>query len=361
MTVKVLDFIKFVCYNIYYILQKYYIKELKMAKEKMSFKKKLFLIIDCVLLAIIFILCLFVYIWYKGDSYEDFESFTERFEIPALDDGVVPQGLANYGDDFFTSNYMVDGSASRVYYVDGGDEEKYVTFTYNGEVYAGHCGGIATDGSRFWLCSDNYIYTASYSDVVSTASADGGAVEFTSRVTLEVNAAYLFYDNDCLYVGEFYREQNYQTDESHHLTTPNGDENNALALVYEIASTASGIAENPVYAFSTTERIQGFAVVDGKICLSQSYGLSKSHILVYDGSAAKIGATGTISIGGNNVTLYYLDGSNLVNDYSIPCMSEGLCVYDGEVYVLFESAGRKYKYYVRERVYNVYSFVPVAE
>lgn len=343
-----------------------------MKKEKSAKKKKVIFIIDCLLLAIVIVLCFFVYIWYYGDSYEDFESFTQRFEIPALDDGVVPQGLANHEDEFFISNYMINGSASRVYYIDGGDEEKYVTFTYDGEEYKGHCGGIATDGNYFWMCSDNYIYTASYAEIVNTASVDGGVVELTSRVTVEFNeAAYLFYSGGNLYVGEFYREQNYPTDESHHITTPSGDENTAITLVYETASNESGISETPIFALSTTERIQGFAAVDDKICLSQSYGLSNSHILVYDcqtlfGDSAMTSSEyeenfGTITIGGVQLRLYYLGSHNLINDYEIPCMSEGLCVYDGEVYVLFESAGNKYKYYVRERVSNVYSFIPVGE
>ncbi len=333
-----------------------------MAKEKMSLKKKVFLIVDCCVLAVLILLGLLVYIWYEGDSYKDFESFNKRFEIPALDDGVVPQGLANYGDEFFTSNYMVDGSASRVYYIDGSSTEKYVTFTYDGKEYTGHCGGIATDGNYFWMCSGNYVYTTSYDKVVSAASSDGGIVELTARMEVDVNAAYLFYSDGFLYVGEFYRDDNYLTDESHHLTTPSGDTNNAIAMVYYVTSNDNGINSSPLFAFSTTERIQGFAIVNGYICLSQSYGLSKSHILVYDNSLVyNIGESDVATINGNQVAVFYLDSDSLVNDYAIPCMSEGLCVYNNEVYVLFESAGRKYKYYVRERIYNVYSFTPAAE
>lgn len=333
-----------------------------MAKKKIGkLRKALIIIISCIL-AVVIILGAFLLIWFNADSYKDFEDFTKRFEIPALDDGVVPQGLANYGDKFFTSNYMVDGSASRVYYIDGGSEEKYVTFTYNGKEYTGHCGGIATDGNYFWMCSGTYIYTTTYDEIVSTASADGGVVELTARLDAGVNAAYLFYADGFLYVGEFYREQNYQTDESHHLTTPCGDANNAIALVYYVTDTEYGLTTTPLYGFSTTERVQGFAIINGVICLSQSYGLANSHILVYDNADVfDSDNSEIITLNERNITVYYLDSNSLANDYSIPSMSEGLCVYNNEVYILFESAGKKYRMYVRERLYNVYSFVPIIE
>ncbi len=307
------------------------------------------------------ILGVFLLVWFNADSYKDFEGFSQQFEIPGLDDGVVPQGLGNYENKFFISNYMVDGSASRVYVVDGSDQEKYVTFEYDGKTYTGHCGGVAANGKYLWICSGNYIYTADYSDVISTASEQGGVVTLNTRTNVEVNAAFLFYTNGKLFVGEFYREQNYQTDESHHLTTPCGDKNNALALMYLIDSSEDGFEDAPLFAVSITDRIQGFAVVDGKICLSQSYGLSNSHILVYDYVYNITNERkDSITIAGEDVTLYYLDSECLINDYEIPSMSEGLCVYDGEVYVLFESAGKKYRRYVRERIYNVFSFTPAA-
>ena len=48
----------------------------------------------------------------------------------------------------------------------------------------------------------------------------------------------------------------------------------------------------------------------------------------------------------------------MLNDYSIPSMSEGLCTLEGRVYVLFESGAKKYSPFVRQVLKNVYSFIP---
>ena len=59
-----------------------------------------------------------------------------------------------------------------------------------------------------------------------------------------------------------------------------------------------------------------------------------------------------------------------INDYSVPSMSEGMCVPTpatssngavNRVFVLFESACKKYKYFVRQKVKSVYSFIPKAK
>ena len=39
-------------------------------------------------------------------------------------------------------------------------------------------------------------------------------------------------------------------------------------------------------------------------------------------------------------------------------MSEGMCVINDRVYVLFESGANKYKTFVREVLNHVYSFIP---
>ena len=51
--------------------------------------------------------------------------------------------------------------------------------------------------------------------------------------------------------------------------------------------------------------------------------------------------------------VYYIDGEAMINDYSIPSMSEGLCTIGDRVYVLFESGANKYKHFVRQSLKNV--------
>lgn len=55
---------------------------------------------------------------------------------------------------------MNDGSASRIYVVDGESLEttKYFTLQDSDEKdYVGHAGGIATDGENVWICGDGVV------------------------------------------------------------------------------------------------------------------------------------------------------------------------------------------------------------
>ena len=142
--------------------------------------------------------------------------------------------------------------------------------------------------------------------------------------------------------------------------------------------------------FSIPNEVQGFARTSKGIVLSASYGLKNSHIYYHefnwesvtenqrvkytdiakdDADKNKLykdgfpydGARKTTSAAQyteTSVYVYYIDGSNILNDYSIPSMSEGLCTMDGRVYVLFESGAKKYSTFVRQVLTNVYSFIP---
>ncbi|MCD8286371.1 MAG: hypothetical protein LUD50_04010 [Clostridia bacterium] len=336
------------------------------------------LIVVIVIVCIVVVLGIFLLVWFYADSYKDLDYFNTEFAIPGLADGVVPQGLGSYTAEdgsatFFMCCYMVDGSASRIYVVDGSSEDKYVTLKdEDGTDFAGHCGGIASDGTHVWLSSEMDIYTMDYDTLVSSATAEGGTINIGTGFVVDAadegdgkvfNVAYLFYDaaDEALYAGEFYRSGNYPTIDEHQLTTPAGDDNTAVVYKLEKDETdAKGFSSIPSCAYSTTSKIQGMAVLNGKVALSESYGLANSHIFVYDLSKANGGSKGTLDLlMADNSTvqldLYYLDSSNLDTTYTLPSMTEGLTVSNGKVYILFESAGKKYRMYVRERMYNVLS------
>ena len=264
--------------------------------------------------------------------------------------------------------------------------------------------------------------------VERAASADPEQkyVTFTAEFNANCNASYIYYFDDPrytsqtydrLYVGEFYRAGNYKTDEKHKLTTPAGYKNNAFMYEYNVSSSSEnkyGLVtidndeldeENKVpriqRIFSLPEKIQGVAFSgrtgygsnDGLLVLSQSYALANSHLLcfdyktvigsskkynskdvagesfVYDGVYKTIGSS-KVPYTDETLNLYYVDLNDkamFVKDYSIPSMSEGLCVVTpntsgngprSRVYVLFESATKKYGLFVREQLKHVYSFIP---
>jgi hypothetical protein len=399
--------------------------------------KKLFISIISIASVFIFF-AVFLLIWFFGDTYKDFETFKQTSEIPGLDDGAVPQGLGNYTTTyetedgksekqqyFFVSAYMVDGSASRVYVT--GEKTGYVGYVTmkdtDGETFYGHCGGIAvaSNGATMWIASDDMVYVAKttvadYTNIgaeliarAAMTNAEDKVITFTKKFNANCNAAFCFYyddptttsaSSDRLYVGEFYRKGNYETAESHRVTTPNDYSNTAFAYEYNVSTSSEyGLttlsssenlsSENRVPAIkkiiSLPEKIQGFALTydsgSTKLVLSQSYGLANSHILVYDWSKVtdtsnrvtfkslgfgNFSYSGITTNNGNNYTVtdlnvYFVDNNNdeiFLNDYSIPSMSEGLCANGNKAYVLFESAGKKYNKFVRQQTKNIYSIVP---
>lgn len=436
--------------------------------------KKLFISLTAVF-TVILALTIFLMIWFWGDSYKSgngydgFGDFSAEFEIPGLDEGACPQGIGNYrarytvkdengepvldsaGKEqtdkqnyFFISAYFKD-KPSRLYVV--GQTTGlvgYVTLKdVDGEDFYGHVGGVATNGYTLWVASGKNVYVARKGlsstnniayDVIKAAE-ENGELQFTSSFDANCNAAFCYYYDynnnpedassyyDKLYVGEFYRSGNYETDRLHHFTTPNGEENKAFVYEYSVETTASGNeygltklsgevnlqAPKVQKVFSIPNEIQGFARVStyhGKsdekydekndgLVLSQSYGLKKSKIYYYSWSNIldtrksykdleytfeKDGKEETKKLDGfsyngiYNLTTsgnqgapykdtgtlyaYFVDSSALNNVYAIPSMSEGLCVVNDKVYVLFESGAYKYKTFVRQILNNVYSFVP---
>lgn len=392
--------------------------------------KKLFISLTAVL-SVVILLSIFLMIWFLGDSYKDFDNnFTKEFKIAGLKDGAVPQGLGNCsaeyevenanGDKvkksqqyFFMTGYMVDGSASRIYVT--GADTGYVGYVkmknVDGSDYKGHCGGIATNGNFLYVTGEGTVYVKKLTnlvvDLIEKAKLPAGDenkyVQFTTSFDANCGADFCFYYDDPsttsksydrLYVGEFYRKGKWDTDSSHHLTTPNGVDNTAFAYEFNVSvsdepygltkiSDSNVAAENRVpkiqKIISIPEKIQGFARAGNAVALSQSYSLSNSHILVYNWSklTGSDNSDTFLNLKGRNfayngvktdngvqytdktVRVYFADKNNnevFLNDYSIPSMSEGMCTVGNKVYVLFESAGKKYRTFVREQIKYVYSF-----
>ncbi|MBD5585136.1 MAG: hypothetical protein HDQ88_08640, partial [Clostridia bacterium] len=436
--------------------------------------KKLFIAFTAIITFLIaFSIFVMLWFWgdtYKsGQSYEGFTDFRKEIKIPGLKDGACPQGMTVYNASyevknengepvlnengkpktdtqnyFFISAYF-KSKPSRIYVVaEKTGETGYVTLkNTDGSDYTGHCGGVATNGPTLWVSSDNTVYvtrtnTTTSTDTSSSNSSPNIAVQiiqkalygeegadnsvtFTSSFNANCNASFLYYYQDPgvttpnsssnkLYVGEFYRAGNYETNEKHRLQTPNGDNNTAFAYEYNISNdnkyglasdkSSYGVfdAEGNILVdskdekigppkiqkiFSITGEIQGFARTANGIVLSQSYGLKNSHILyysfnwdntkisennrqtykdavdknglIYDGFYRAVGPEKKPYVSTDNPYVYYIDSANQINDYSIPSMSEGLCTVEGRVYVLFESGAYKYKTFVRQVLRNVYS------
>lgn len=329
---------------------------------------KIALIVLCSLLALVIVLLLGAHLFTPAVFSDFFKDAEKEFRIPGLSDGVVPQGFTYLPEQklYIQCGYMADGeNASRIYLIPEGDE-KNASFvellTKDGAPYTGHTGGITTDGKLVWLANDgegedNCVWVFSLDELLAAKAGDG--IKLTTSFQPESRAAYCYVDGEYLWVGEFYREGDYPTKESHTFSVSGDVEHHALICAYPLDDTsATGIkAGVPALLLSVTGQVQGMVrTEDGGFILSTSYGLSKSHLIFYKNILAnQESADNALEIDGTNVPVWYLDASHLIRDIEAPPMSEEMVVRDGRVYYLTESACKKYIFgnFIRGR--HVYS------
>lgn len=283
---------------------------------------------------------------------EDYYNDSEKaFRIPDCNAGFVAQGLAydKETDSFLVTGYMADGSASPVYVVSrsSGEAKRKRMLDTEGQPFACHAGGLSVTDKYVYVAggSDGCVYVYDRADVFS-AEPDGklpclGKFETKLGDGTSVGVAFTTIHDGKMYVGEFYREQNYPTPDSHKLTTGAGDYNQALAAAYAFSDAEDavfGLNPAPVAVYSLPGLVQGMAFHKNKIYLSTSYALAFSHIYVYD--EKKLESRGIFG----DAPLYELDSSVLTDDVKLPPMSEEIEFVPGEnkLYVMCESASNKY-------------------
>ena len=334
-------------------------KNIENPDKNKSKKKKIKLIILFSCLGL-FLITLLVY--YFGASYPQFDKMaTKEFEIPGLDSSFVPQGLEydNVNDKFVVCGYMSNGSPSRIYIVDAktGKTEKYVTLITPAEDdakdYKGHAGGIALSYPFAYLSGDGVLYRFIYDTILY--SKNGDKIPLIDSYITGNGADYVDIIDGNLVVGEFYRKKSNPTKESHKLTL-NGQTHRALSFVYKIDQDKNaGIDPQMLYAISTPDQVQGMCLnKEGNLVLSTSFGLPNSTLYVYKNITEN--PTTQVEIDNKKITVYFLSKQNLIKTYTeIPCMSEEMILVNDKIYLLFESKCRKYKFFTRTRINNVYS------
>jgi hypothetical protein len=276
-------------------------------------------------------------------KYGAFYAAAQReFRIPGLRDGFTPQGLTLCEDGIFlTCGYMKDGGASRVYRICG--EGGYIELLKeDGTPDLNHAGGLAVYGDWLYLTNEENISVYPLDEVLAAPS--GGALRPVYHFPVGFGASFVYAEADKLYVGEFYREESYPTDETHHMETDAGDAHYGLIAVYPLspAKQYGFAAEAPEYVYSIIGLAQGMCVTrSGRICISTSYGTADSHVYLYE-DPAWFDADGMFDIARTRVPLYYLDSDHLEETVTLFPMSEELAYLNGRVYVMCESASNKY-------------------
>lgn len=281
-----------------------------------------------------------------------FTNSTMEFRIPGLLENFVPQGFHYIfqSDTFLISGYMTDGDASRVYIRDARGKISYATLQ-NGDLsaYTGHAGGICVNGEYVYLPGDNGVDVFLLKDVL------GGKAPLQGTIPTGFRTDYCSFYDGYLLVGNFYYTNHYETPDAHKIETPAGDANTALITVFRAdAGVKFGIEPNAIAAFSTPERVQGVCITeDAQIVLSTSWSIEDSTLLYYSVDSQRSGAVQTL---GGEVPLYYLDSENLVKTVSAPPMAEELVYKDGRVWVMCESASKKYVFGLLIRGERIYAY-----
>mgnify|MGYP004558213717 FL=1 len=317
-----------------------------MKTEKTKSKKALKIVI--IIVAVICLFLLGIRAYFRLPVAEYYRNSEKSFLIPGISDGAVLQGLEYANGKFLVCGYMSDGSASKIYVVDGKNnstEKKLLLQKQDGSAYTGHAGGVAVNGKYVYVAdgSDKCLYVYLLADIDS--ASDGGSVKsigcFSTRVseTDYLSPAFVTVADGKVFIGEFYREENYKTPDTHKIKTASGDENPAIIIAFESDESAPyGISQKISEVYSVRGLVQGMAVTEDRIYLSASYAVAFSHIYTYDKKSPADG--GTLSVLGQTAKLYVLDTP--VADTKIAPMSEEIVVVNGRLYVMCESATNKY-------------------
>lgn len=309
---------------------------------------KVLVIILCTLLALVLLLLVGIRAYFRISVSEYYKNSEKAFVIPGLSDGMIHQGLAyDAADgDFFITGYRTDGAASQLSVVskaDGKEVKRLSLANEDGSAFTGHVGGITVHGDYVYVADSKGLVVFNKSDVEN--ASDGGIIKSvglfeTSTADDSLKVAFTHVEGDTLYVGEFYRAENYPTPDSHKYTTAAGDENTALILAYPLDDTASlGISDTIECAYSIPGLVQGMCFDgSGNICLSTSYAVAFSHVYIYDAQKEE----GTVTVLGQTVPRYVLDSSTMVQDIKLAPMAEEIVNVDGKLYTMCESATNKY-------------------
>ena len=276
----------------------------------------------------------------------------KEFKMPGTSDNLVQQGMVyvEEKDLILVCGYMSDNTASRVYTLNRDGKVLSITELKNedGSDYLGHTGGIEY--------FEGYVYITEGTGV---KDYDGGLDVFLlddiitgkeqakkiGRVKTYNNPSCCHIYDGYMLVGEYFREVDYETSDSHRMETPAKDFNTAITMVFKMdkANTANfGMSSEPVSCISTRDAVQGiYTIDDDKIVLSTSWGLSASNLYFYDMSKITKGDAEK-KIDALSLPSYYLDSASLTETVKAPPMAEEMLYLDGRLFILNESACNKY-------------------
>lgn len=303
-------------------------------------KKRWKILIGTLASLLSFVLLLWGALWIvRAIVYSDYLGHKETVcNIPDLGNGFVPQGIAAAESGIYLqSGYHADTDALCLYWVTKDDYKEIIPIDPEGKRWESHGGGITWAGDYVYVTGDKNLIIFRYADFKTARHGD--RISSIGSFEVDTSASFCFSDGAYLYVGEFYRAEDYETEPTHHFTTPDGTENRALMAAYPLNPDGSAADLHPSYFLSIPHQVQGFAQKGDTIILSRSWGLSSSCLDFYSGMKS---SGISLDLSGKEVPLYYLDTSTYQKTVKMPAFSEGLAIEGDRVLISFESACDKY-------------------
>jgi hypothetical protein len=292
-------------------------------------------------------------------SYTDFLASSEKsFLIPALAEKMVPQGMDIWEERgwLMISGYFDDASTSDCSVLVAVDMktgayvgEYYLTNT-DGTPHTSHAGGVAVTEKNIFIANGSTLFRIPLTEIINVGQC--GKITIADAIKVPTRASFCNYSGGYLWVGDFQYGTSYLTDEYRHMTNREGKTYKAWSVGYELTDATENEIKaeamvkdsyaTPDVILSITERIQGMAVSEGKIVLSQSYGRNnKSTLFFYDNPIGTQPHT-FVKLNSKMVSVFFLDGKLGCEKVQAPPMTEGLAYADGKLYILFESGADKY-------------------
>ena len=253
-------------------------------------------------------------------NYKSNKNNTSIYKIEGINNKYTPQSIS-YSEKYnviLQTSYNNNNKASKIYIINFNTGElikELELLKENNTINNTHVGGIATNNNKVWITSDYEINEYNLEEIINTNNT---SIKAISTKKLKNRGDTCTYNNGILWIADFYLYPIYKV--------PN---NKPLLLGYKVTDNID--YNNYNYSVMLPKMVQGVAIKDNKIIISQSYTyLVNSKLRIYEFNI------------NDNTNNYKLDKNNLIKTITIPPMAEGIFYKDNKIYVLFESSSKKY-------------------
>lgn len=310
--------------------------------------KRIYQGIAIIMLAVFFLCFLTVYYCFLFPYREFYFASDSEFQAINLSTNIVPQGIEYLEDEkiFLISGYEYPDGYTRIIVIDSENNkiEKSIVNS-NGQKFKWHSGGIASHGDKVYVTGGNRkCYVLSKKELLNP---DNDTIRIIGTIHTESNSSFCFVYGNCLFIGEYQYRTKFLTDERHHLMSPKGNLNTAMVFAYPFTKDNKyGVAEDPIMALSIGSSIQGMCMdKSGRMYLSASSArFDESILYVYDFRKVVQTVDSTYLYNDEVIPVFVFEDDALMYQLAVPPNAEGVTAYKDSIYILFESASRRFKY-----------------